>query len=153
MRARNTAFAFVLILAATSAGVPDSRAMDVYQKGNQLILSGRVVGTEVDEVVRLLKSAPVIDTVILRNSPGGHILTGYRLGALFRARGLKTAVSGFCFSACSRMFLGGKQRYFTDDYPPQYTRVGFHGHYDSRGDRKSTRLNSVTCQSRMPSSA
>jgi hypothetical protein len=123
----------MLLCAMASAGVP-ARAMDISRKDNQIILSGRVVGTEVDEVLRLLKNAPEIDTVILRNSPGGHILTGYRLGALFRARGLKTAVSGFCFSSCSRMFLGGKQRYFTDDYPPQYTHVGFHGHYDNRGD-------------------
>jgi hypothetical protein len=132
---RNTALAFLFVFGAMFAGgVPESLAMQVEQKGNQIILSGRVVGTEVDEVLRLLKGAPEIDTVILRNAPGGHILTGYRLGELFRARGLRTAVSGFCYSSCSRMFLGGKQRYFTDDYPPQYTRVGFHGHYDNRGD-------------------
>jgi hypothetical protein len=117
-----------------TGGAPGTLAMEVKQIGNQIILSGRVVGTERDQVLRLLKNAPEIDTVVLRNSPGGHILTGYRLGELFRARGLRTAVSGFCFSSCSRMFLGGKQRYFTDDYPPQYTRVGFHGHYDNRGD-------------------
>jgi hypothetical protein len=135
MRMRKTAFAFLLAFGTMSAGsVPGALAMDVTQIGSQIILSGRVVGTEPDEVLRLLNNAPEIDTVILRNSPGGHILTGYRLGELFRARALRTAVSGYCFSSCSRMFLGGKQRYFTDDYPPQYTRVGFHGHYDDRGD-------------------
>jgi hypothetical protein len=32
------------------------------------------------------------------------------------------------------MFLGGKQRRFTDDYKPDKTFVGFHGHYDSNGN-------------------
>jgi hypothetical protein len=31
------------------------------------------------------------------------------------------------------MFLGGKTRFFTDDFPPEYTNVGFHGHYDNKG--------------------
>lgn len=31
------------------------------------------------------------------------------------------------------MFLGGKRRFFTDDFPPECTHVGFHGHYDGKG--------------------
>jgi hypothetical protein len=31
------------------------------------------------------------------------------------------------------MFLGGKERRFTDDYPAEATEAGFHGHYDSHG--------------------
>jgi hypothetical protein len=27
------------------------------------------------------------------------------------------------------MFLGGRTRSFTDDYPAEYTHIGFHGHY------------------------
>ena len=77
--------------------------------------------------------SPQINTVILRDSPGGDIPTGYRVGELFRANGLRTAVSGYCYSSCSRMFLGGKVRVFTDDVPLARTHVGFHGHYDRDG--------------------
>jgi hypothetical protein len=54
-------------------------------------------------------------------------------------------VSGYCVSSCSRMFLGGRQRLFTDDYPPLQTFVGFHGHYDSAGklDVRSVRANDL----------
>src|SRR5262249_32148584 len=31
------------------------------------------------------------------------------------------------------MFLGGRTRYYTDDYPPENTNVGFHGHYYANG--------------------
>jgi hypothetical protein len=41
-----------------------------------------------------------------------------------------TVVSGYCVSSCSRLFLGGKQRLFSDDFPQSLTYVGFHGHYD-----------------------
>jgi hypothetical protein len=56
-----------------------------------------------------------------------------QVGQLFRERGLRTAVSGYCYSSCSRMFLGGATRYFTDDYLPDNNNVGFHGHYDRMG--------------------
>ena len=46
---------------------------------------------------------------------------------------MRTAVSGYCYSSCSRMFLGGSARYFTDDYLPETNNVGFHGHYDRMG--------------------
>jgi hypothetical protein len=47
--------------------------------------------------------------------------------------GLRTAVSGYCLSSCSRMFLGGVARQFTDEQQVGKTRVGFHGNYKSDG--------------------
>ena len=110
-----------------------SSAMELKVAGNQLILSGRVVGDEPGKVMEALAEAPQIDTVILRNSPGGNAPAGYRVGEILRERGLRTAVSGFCYSSCSRMFLGGRTRYFTDDHPAERTEIGFHGHYYSNG--------------------
>jgi len=108
-------------------------AMELKVVGNQLILSGRVVGDEPGKVKEALAKSPEIDTVILRNSPGGDAPAGYQTGQLLREHGLRTAVSGYCYSSCSRMFLGGRARYFTDDYPAEYTNIGFHGHYYSNG--------------------
>jgi hypothetical protein len=108
-------------------------AMELKIVGNQLILSGPVVGDEPGKVREALASSPSIDTVILRNSGGGNAPAGYQVGQLLRERGLRTAVPGYCYSSCSRMFLGGSTRYFTDDYMPEYNNVGFHGHYDRMG--------------------
>jgi hypothetical protein len=71
--------------------------------------------------------------VILRNSGGGNAPAGYQVRQLLREHGVRTAVSGYCYSSCSRMFLGGSARYFTDDYLPETNNVGFHGHYDRMG--------------------
>jgi hypothetical protein len=123
----------MMVAGMVPGNTQDAAAMDLKAVGNQLILSGPVIGDEFDRVEKILNDDRAIDTVILRNSPGGKVSTGYRIGELFRARGLRTAVSGYCYSSCSRMFLGGTRRHFTDDFPPEYTDVGFHGHYDARG--------------------
>jgi hypothetical protein len=122
------------LLAGTSIFSPSRvPAMELRIVGDQLILSGRVSGDELGKVREALASSPGIDTVILRNSPGGNAPAGYQVGELLRERGLRTAVSGYCYSSCSRMFLGGRTRYFTDDYLPENNNVGFHGHYDRMG--------------------
>nr|WP_315471794.1 hypothetical protein [uncultured Rhodoferax sp.] len=120
-------------------------AMEVAMHGNTLILSGPVVGTELGMVKDAFATNPKIDLVVLRNSPGGDAWTGYRVGELLRNAGVTTAVSGYCISSCSRMFLGGKQRLFTDDFPADRSYVGFHGHYDPDGtlNRASTQKNGL----------
>jgi hypothetical protein len=126
------------LLAAVSIAISmfsatGSSAMELKVVGRQLILSGPVVGDEPAKVAEALTKSPEVDTVILRNSTGGNAPAGYQVGQLIRERGLRTAVSGFCHSSCSRMFLGGRTRYFTDDYPAERTEIGFHGHYYANG--------------------
>jgi hypothetical protein len=123
----------VVLIAVATNSPSRSSAMELKVVGDQLILGGRVVGDEPGKVTDVLAKHPEIDTVILRNSPGGNAPAGYQVGQLLRERGLRTAVSGYCYSSCSRMFLGGRNRYYTDDYPPEETNVGFHGHYYANG--------------------
>jgi hypothetical protein len=125
--------AIAVLVALVALPPAESVAMELKVVGTQLILSGRVVGDEPGKVREALANSPEIDTVILRNSPGGDAPAGYQTGQLVRERGLRTAVSGYCYSSCSRMFLGGRTRYFTDDYPAEHTHIGFHGHYHADG--------------------
>ena len=111
-------------------GTAPALAMELKISANTLVLTGEVVARDLDRIKDAFKANPAITHVVLRNSMGGNSWTGYRLGELFRERGMTTAVSGFCVSSCSRLFLGGKVRMFSDDYPASLTYVGFHGHYD-----------------------
>jgi hypothetical protein len=124
---------------ATSVG----HTMTMVVAGDQLILTGPVISADYDAVQSNLSFNPQIKMIILRNSPGGDAPTGYRLGALFRQKSLQTAVSGYCYSSCSRLFLGGKERYFTDDYRPEFTQIGFHGHYTASGDLNAALVNAL----------
>ena len=130
VRRRSGACAALLSVLIMSSG----HAMGVRVSGDQLILSGPVIASDYDTVESSLSSQPQVKTIILRNSPGGDAPTGYHLGELFRQKSLTTAVSGYCYSSCSRLFLGGKERFFTSDYPPDGTHVGLHGHYDRNGN-------------------
>jgi hypothetical protein len=129
-----------LVAAALAVAATATLAMEVTVVGNAIILSGPVTGDELPRVKKAFAQNPAIQLAVLRNSWGGHAPTGYRLGELFRERGMTTAVSGFCVSSCSRMFLGGRERLFTRDYPPEQTFVGFHGHYDAKGNLNAKRV-------------
>ena len=98
-----------------------------------LVMSGGVTGTEARMLEATLKDNPGITTIILKDSHGGFAPAGYDVGEMIRARGLNTALSGYCLSSCSRMFLGGNQRQYSDDQPLQITTVGFHGNYSDQG--------------------
>ena len=112
-------------------------AMELLVAGNTVVLSGPVTGSELAIVKDAFAANPKIDLVVLRNSHGGDAWTGYRVGEFLRVAGVTTAVSGYCISSCSRIFLGGKQRLFTSDYPAERTYVGFHGHYNAQGNLDS----------------
>jgi PQQ-dependent catabolism-associated CXXCW motif protein len=71
-----------------------------------------------------------IDTVVFVNSPGGDLWTGLRVGRLIAEKGYKTVIAGSCISACSIMFMGGKQRQFSDAMRPNLTFIGVHGAHD-----------------------
>lgn len=131
--------ALAIVALTIEAQGKSAYAMELAEFGSTIILSGPVIGSELVKVKNAFTANPKIDLVVLRNSFGGDAWTGYRVGEFFREMGVTTAVSGYCISSCSRMFLGGKNRLFTDDYPLGRTWVGFHGHYDSRGnlDRSS----------------
>jgi hypothetical protein len=120
-------FAVAIVCAALAQG---AQSMTHQVQGNALVLSGEVVYQDLERAKKTLDSNPNITHVVMRNSMGGNSWTGYRMGELFRERGLTTVVSGHCVSACSRLFLGGKNRLFSDDFPASLTYVGFHGHYE-----------------------
>ncbi len=120
MRAACLVFA---LLATTASG------MEIRRQGDTVIASGEIVRRDLDRFQAEFKAAPV-RSIVLRNSMGGNSWTGYRLGELFREKGVRTIVSGHCVSACSRLFLGGAVRQFSDDYPASLTYIGLHGHYE-----------------------
>ncbi len=104
-------------------------AMVVEAHGNTVYASGPV-----NDDVRRFEEAFAkggITTVVFVNSPGGDLYTGLRVGRLIADRGYNTVAAGSCISACSIMFMGGKERRFSDVFRPGQTFVGIHGAHDS----------------------
>ena len=110
-------------------------AMEIDVRLPFVVLSGAVTSIE----LRILKNAiddnPGITTVVLKDSRGGEARLGWLVGEYIRNKGLNTALSGYCRSSCSRMFLGGNVRSISDDQPLNKTYVAFHSNYADDGTR------------------
>ena len=104
-----------------------AQAMELRYAGNELHLRGQVMGFEFGPFRELLASHPEIDTIVLRDSPGGDGWTAFRIGEAIRDAGLRTVVAGRCYSACTLIFLGGKSRHFARSSRPEAMFLGFHG--------------------------
>lgn len=118
-------------------------AMDFRISGTQLLMQGPVTDGDLAKLKKSFFENPAIDTVVLRNSFGGDAWTGYRIGELLREKKVTTVASGWCVSACSRIFLGGVKRLFSNDYAATSTYVGFHGHYRRDGSLDSASVISM----------
>jgi len=132
--------AWLTPLLALTAMAGSAHAMQFEVRAPFVLMSGSVTGMEVRELESVLAKNPGITTVVLKDSHGGDAATGYAMGEFIRAHGLNTAVSGYCISSCSRMFLGGKERRFSDEQPLENTFIGFHGNYASNGALQSARM-------------
>ncbi len=120
MGMRNLILTFLLCWVGFNAS-----AMTLETQGNQVFATGPV-----DDDFRKFEDAfakPGIDTVVFVNSPGGDLWTGLRVGRMIADKGYKTVIAGSCVSACSIMFMGGKERRFSDAFRPNLTYIGIHG--------------------------
>jgi PQQ-dependent catabolism-associated CXXCW motif protein len=120
----NRILVFLICAVCAMAG----QAMTVEVKGNVVFATGPV-GDDLAQFEAAFEK-PGVDTVALVNSPGGDLWTGLRVGGLIASRGLNTVAAGSCVSACSIMFMAGKQRSFSDVFRPAQTFIGIHGAHD-----------------------
>ncbi len=132
---RQMVVGMTLLMAAWSA-----QGMEFAVHDHAVVMSGSVTGIELRVLESTLDSHPDITTVVLKNSTGGDARTGYAVGEFIRERKLNTALSGYCISSCSRMFLGGVQRQYSNDQPLEKTFVGLHGNYANDGTLQAGRM-------------
>lgn len=88
--------------------------------GEMLDFSGGIKFGVAKEMEDFLNAMPEVKTVRLESS-GGRIREAQKMSDLVKARGLSTLVEKQCLSACTIVFLGGKDRVILSD-----ARLGFH---------------------------
>jgi ATP-dependent protease ClpP protease subunit len=92
----------------------------VLHDGRELEFSGGITFGAAKEFERFLNAMGGVEIVHL-NSIGGRILEAQRIGNLIRSRNLSTYVSHQCLSACTIIFLSGRERLVTEQ-----AKIGFH---------------------------
>ena len=100
-----------------------SHQFKVLNNGTMLDFSGGISFGTAKEFETMLKAMDNVRTVRL-NSNGGRIAEAQKISDLIRARRLSTHVSQHCASACTVVFLGGKQRSLSAG-----AKLGFHQPY------------------------
>ncbi len=111
----------------------------VLANGQVLEFSGGITFGVANELNGFLGAMENVRTVRL-NSMGGRILEAQRMSDLIRAKGLITFVAQDCMSACTIVFLGGKERMI---FPA--ARIGFH-QPTFRGMTAASRLAAISTE-------
>jgi hypothetical protein len=95
-------------------------AFRVLRDGAELEFSGGITFGAAKEFKRFIEAMGALKLVHL-NSSGGRIEEAQRIGDLIKGRNLDTYVADSCLSACTIIFLSGKNRLIT-----QNAKIGFH---------------------------
>jgi hypothetical protein len=124
-------FAVLLALALTTAGekLPPSVEFEtpyqlrVVSGGTILDLSGSISWAVPQNLQVMLAESPNVRLIRL-DSPGGYIKSALEVADVIRQRGLDTYVGRLCASACTLVFLSGRQHWLGAN-----AHLGFHqGH-------------------------
>jgi hypothetical protein len=92
----------------------------IVSNGETLEFSGGITFGVTQELERFLNAMAGVRSVRL-NSTGGRILEAQKMSDAIRSRDLATVVAADCLSACTIVFLGGKERLMLPS-----ARLGFH---------------------------
>ncbi len=127
---------FLIFLMSIAIG---AHAMKVEVHGDTAYASGPVE----DDIAKFQEALakPGVSRVVLVNSVGGDLWTGMRVGRLIEDKGLNTVIAGYCISSCSIMFMGGKERTFSDAFRPALTYIGIHGAHNKDTGKVNAQLN------------
>jgi hypothetical protein len=90
------------------------------RQGTEIEFSGVIrYGTAQD--LRQILGANSAAKMLHLNSPGGEVFEAREMVQIVRARGLTTTTDKFCMSACTLVFLAGRERYLAPG-----AQLGFH---------------------------
>lgn len=92
----------------------------VATNGQSVIVIGTLREGSAAQIQKILDAAPGATSLVL-NSNGGRLLEAQQLARIVRQRHLDTYVEDQCVSACTYVFLAGKERAATPN-----ARIGFH---------------------------
>lgn len=106
--------------------VSSASAMTLERVGADLFAAGPVEAGDVAAFAAELDRGGV-ERIIFVNSPGGQLRAALQVALRIRDARVQTLVSGYCHSACSLMFIAGRERRFATGHKPRNTQIGIHG--------------------------
>ena len=106
--------------------LPPARAIQIQRIEGDVFVSGDIVANDDLKLRAEFDTAPV-KRLILVNSRGGHLTASLNIARWLATRPVTTLVVGPCLSACSLIFMAGKERMYATGFEPRLTVIGIHG--------------------------
>ena len=101
-------------------------AIQIHRIDSDVFVSGDIVANDDLKLRAEFEAAPV-KRLILVNSRGGHLNASLNIARWLTTQPVTTLVSGPCLSACSLIFMAGKERMYATGFEPRLTVIGIHG--------------------------
>ena len=101
-------------------------AIQIHRIEGDVFVSGDIVANDDVKLRAEFEAAPV-KRLILVNSRGGHLNASLNIARWLATQPVTTLVSGPCLSACSLIFMAGKERMYATGFEPRLTVIGIHG--------------------------
>jgi hypothetical protein len=107
-------------------------ALEVRLENTIITLSGKLdmppAGMkDAETFLKMARDNPQVKTIHLENMPGGSVDVADSIAKFVGLYRLTTVVSGTCASACTRIFMMGDKRQFSNKLPLNETYIGLHG--------------------------
>ncbi len=100
--------------------------IQIHRIEGDVFVSGDIVANDDLKLRAEFEAAPV-KRLILVNSRGGHLNASLNIARWLTTQPVTTLVSGPCLSACSLIFMAGKERMYATGFEPRLTVIGIHG--------------------------
>jgi hypothetical protein len=108
------------VAASAQGGVDADHHIRLLRDGTELEMVGEINAESAAHISRMLQQNPRV-TVLQLTSEGGTTGAGFALAKQVHDRALTTYVPSMCVSACTLVFMAGRERYMAPD-----ARLGFH---------------------------
>jgi ATP-dependent protease ClpP protease subunit len=103
-----------------------ANALQIQRIDTDVFVSGDILAND-DLKLRAEFDAAPVKRLILVNSRGGHLNASLNIARWLTTQPITTLVVGPCLSACSLIFMAGKERMYATGYEPRLTVIGIHG--------------------------
>ncbi len=118
-------------LMSTTSGAnppPAPQSYDLEVRGDTILIEG-FIGFRTNTALRALLDGPdATYTKVRLNSDGGRIFAARAIASALILHDINTEVAGRCASACTLIFMAGKQRHLRDG-----GQIGFHQYLQTSG--------------------
>ena len=126
------------VLPASITSEPTFDMSNFTESGKRIFLSGKIEKGDCQKIrEKILTSKYTMEQLVIHNSSGGNGNEAWCISDMIIKNGMDTLVYQFCYSACAKIWLSGKNKYLIKEN----SQIGFHSPFDQQGKKLEVQSN------------